>query len=162
MSSGSKLSFSFAGGWKAIGPPMHGLAESDWLVVMAVCCNRLPDASSGIIWMNWSDCCASFHEEKHPVLQSLVRIPLFVVPIPSLLGLHVPMQKSLRVMLLELGFQCTSDLDHLRRVRREQDQFGIPKRNSKQPRSFDRSRSGKFFAKRYKPIFHQYCKAVLS
>ena len=51
-------SFSFAGGWKAIGPPMHGLAESSWPecnrsgsgggVICEVCCNRSPDAQPGI------------------------------------------------------------------------------------------------------------------
>ena len=69
MSSVSELSFSFAGGWKAIGLPMHGLPKSGWLgaigqVVMAVWFVKvLPsDAQSGIIWQTWRDCCTFFHK----------------------------------------------------------------------------------------------------
>ena len=50
----------------------------------------------------------------------MVRILVFDVPIAQLFGLRVPMQYSLPLMLLVLEFLCTSDLDPLRGMRREQ------------------------------------------
>ena len=62
--------------------------------------------------------------DKPQLMQSLVKIVLFVVSIAQLLGLRVPMQYLIPMMPLELELLCTLDLVPLRRMRGEQGQCG--------------------------------------
>ena len=50
---------------------------------------------------------------------------LFDVTIAELIGLRVPTKYLLPLILSELEFLCTSDLDHLRRIRPKRVQFRI-------------------------------------
>ena len=100
MSSGSELSFSFFGGWRALGLPMHGLADSDWpgcsrsgddggvIYESATICRPMP-AWNLLVGLERRLCLLS--QNEHPVLLSLVIILLFDVSISQLsLGYAYP------------------------------------------------------------------------